>query len=545
MLFALFASLLSSSRAVGRFEDPHDNPTAWGLCGRTSSVLDITPVNLIHLLARHGHRHRQPADGLSRREFLNRTLVVGAGLLAGCATKPTIAGARTQVVVIGAGLAGLAAADQLRRAGLEVAVLEARTRVGGRVLTFHDFVPGKTVEAGGELIGANHPVWLALARRFRLRLRELTREDEGIPRVLLDGRLLRGQEVHELWNEVEPITQALNELARPVDAAAPWRSPAADQLDRQNLAAWLNAGPGTDRAKHLFQTTWAADAGVGLQHQSLLGTLATIKGGGLERYWTESEVYRCAGGNQSLANRLAAALGGDRIRLGRRVRAIRQTEHAVVITTDDGVSIQADFCVLATPASVWHEVEFVPALPAAVAPQYGVNLKYMTRVSDRYWERDGLSQYAVADGPVNQTWEATDRQSGAMGREAVLTAFSGASPAERMRALPAEVRDGAYAEALEPLFPGFTRERRGSRFMDWTRDPLTQAAYACPAPGEVARLGPIWEQGLGRLLFAGEHTCYRFVGYMEGALQSGLAAADRVRTLAAANRTESSRPGGD
>jgi monoamine oxidase len=126
---------------------------------------------------------RGSADGFSRRDFLFTTTIAAAGLLSGCVAPGS--GRRSvgrRVVIIGAGFAGLAAAYELRAAGYDVVVVEARNRVGGRVLTFRDFVRGKAVEGGGELVGKNHPTWVAYAKHFKLRLAPVgddTGLDEG------------------------------------------------------------------------------------------------------------------------------------------------------------------------------------------------------------------------------------------------------------------------------------------------------------------------------------------------------------------------------
>src|SRR3954470_24111260 len=106
-------------------------------------------------------------DGLTRREMLQATLAASAGLLlSSYASAQGRPGKR--IVIVGAGFAGLAAACELKSAGYDVLALEARNRVGGRVVTFRNFVPGKHVEGGGELIGSNHPMWVAYKERFKL-----------------------------------------------------------------------------------------------------------------------------------------------------------------------------------------------------------------------------------------------------------------------------------------------------------------------------------------------------------------------------------------
>ncbi len=280
-----------------------------------------------------------------------------------------------------------------------------------------------------------------------------------------------------------------------------------------------------------------ADNGVEPARQSYLGNLAQVKGGGLDSYWTESEVFRCRAGNQALAERLARRLGEERVHLRAPVRAVELLGETAVVRCADDRAFAADQVVLAIPPPTWGRIRFDPPLSPVLSPQMGSNVKQITAVRDRYWERLGLSPDSLSDGDVSMTWDATDNQPGSAG--AALTAFSGGPPAERLRALPPLAREGVYAAALEGIYPGLLAARTGSRFMDWPSDPWTLCGYAFPAPREVTTVGPLLRAGAGRLHFAGEHTCYAFIGYMEGALQSGIAAARRIaaaQRIAAAGR---------
>src|SRR6185369_1206523 len=131
-------------------------------------------------------------DPIDRREMLRRSLAAAAGVLLsdrlGLARR-----AGPRVVVIGGGFAGMAAAYELSRAGADVTVLEARNRIGGRVLSFHDLVPGGAMEGGAELIGTNHPIWMDYRRRFGLAFVDITEEDAEAP-IVLSGRRLTADE---------------------------------------------------------------------------------------------------------------------------------------------------------------------------------------------------------------------------------------------------------------------------------------------------------------------------------------------------------------
>src|SRR5262245_1529621 len=144
-----------------------------------------------------------------------------------------------RVCVIGAGLSGLACTYELRAAGYDVQVVEARSRLGGRVYSLPNFVKGHTVEAGGEFIGRNHPCWLAYAARFGLQLREVSRHEGRTEPILLGGKHLTDEEAKQLYAEMEIIQKQMTAEAKGVNADEPWNTPQAGALGRLSPAQWL------------------------------------------------------------------------------------------------------------------------------------------------------------------------------------------------------------------------------------------------------------------------------------------------------------------
>ncbi|MEO5720697.1 MAG: NAD(P)/FAD-dependent oxidoreductase, partial [Chthoniobacterales bacterium] len=231
--------------------------------------------------------------------------------------------------------------------------------------------------------------------------------------------------------------------------------------------------------------------------------------------------------NAQLARKLAATIDAGRLRLGTPVREVRLTDDKVTVRDAADRLLEADDVVLAIPPSTWHNIRFSPALPRVLRPQMGINVKYLARVKSRFWAKIGLSPDAITDGMVCMTWDGTDNQgSGADG--AVLNSFSGGPPAERARQRWAREKDAAYVDALTKIYPMFRENFLRGRFMDWPGELWTGGGYSFPAPKQVTTVGPILHAGIGRLHFAGEHACYKFVGYMEGALNSGVAVAKRI-----------------
>jgi len=475
------------------------------------------------LYARLHSRFGEPID---RRDMIRRSLAAAAGVL--ISARGGFAGQSAsgkRVVVIGGGFAGLSAAYELSHAGADVTVLEGRNRIGGRVISFTDLAPGAAMEGGAELIGTNHAIWLDYAKRFKLSFVDITEEDAEAP-IVLNGRRLKADESEQLWKEMEEVLNKMNaDAARVTDAFEPWRSPDAAAWDKRAQSEWIAAQSCSDLCKTGLDAQLVADNGVATSWQSYLGNLAQIKGGGLEKYWTETEVYRCRGGNQQMAARIVAELGPSRLHLRQPVTAITVSDRGVTVTTA-AAKYEADYAVLAVPPLTWNRIAFTPRLHVTDTPQMGSNVKFLMKTRDLYWRASHLGPDSLGDGPIHLTWHTTQHQKVA---GAGVVAFSGGPSADQCRSWSPTERTPNYLAALSKMYPGIRASFERARFMDWPSDAWVKGSYSFPAPGEVTTMGPQLQQPLaGRVFLAGEHTCYAFVGYMEGALQSGARAARRI-----------------
>jgi monoamine oxidase len=478
------------------------------------------------LYARLHARYGEPID---RREMIRRSLAAAAGLLV---TTATPFGAQRssapRVVVIGAGFAGLAAAYELSRDGADVTVVEARNRVGGRVLSFQDLVPGGTMEGGAELIGTNHPIWMEYKERLGLKFIDISEEDGEAP-IVLNGRRLTRAQAAQLWEDMTAALNRLNADATKIpDPFTAWTAPDAAAWDKRSLADWIASLDAPDLTKAGVEAQMVADNGVATAWQSYLGNLTMVRGGGVEKFWTETEVYRCAGGSQQLALKLASAIGSTKVHLRQPASSISVGDRGVVVTAGANKH-ECDYVVLAVPPLTWNRIAFTPRLHVTAIPQMGSNVKFLMKTKDRFWRVGGLAPDLMTDGAVHLTWHTTQNQKVA---GAGVVAFSGGASADTCRAWPPGERSERYLAAMSPVFPGLRASFERARFMDWPSDPWVKGSYSFPAPGEVTTLGPQLQQPLaGRVFLAGEHTCYAFVGYMEGALQSGVRAAKRISGL--------------
>jgi monoamine oxidase len=480
--------------------------------------------NLFQILDR---RFGKSADGMTRREMLRASMAAGAGLLfSNSVARAATRAADRRVVVIGAGFAGVAAAYELQTAGYDVMVVEARNRIGGRVHTLDRFIKDKTVEAGGEMVGANHPAWAAYARQFGVKFIEITWDKDAESPILMGGERLNPGAARRLWQEMKEGLATINADAAKVDAYEPWKSAGAKDLDRRTTSQWIEGLAVSDLCRQAITIQLTSINGMIPAWQSYLGNLAMIKGGGVENYWTQTDAYHCFEGNQQLAEEMADELGPGKFVLGMFVTAIKIDNSIATVTLADGRTLAADDVVLTAPATTWNRIAFDPPLPPELVPQMGTNTKFHLAVKGRFWQAEKLSPRSLTDGPISVTWEDTNNQPGEKG--ACLTAYAGGPMADQAIAWSNEDRQEKYLEILEQLYPGISQQLVTTKFINWHNDPLARGSYSFPAPGQVTTIGPVLQSGLGRLHFAGEHCCPAFVGYMEGALQSGIAVARRL-----------------
>ena len=446
---------------------------------------------------------------------------------------------RPRVAIVGAGFAGLMAGYTLMRR-FDVTIFEARDRVGGRV--WSKAKSSGIVEAGGELIGYNHPLWLCLARDFELGLSLITSDPNfdalhlEMP-VYLDGTRVPGNKLEKLYDDIDTTLQKMTNQAKHVRPDRPWKAHRAKYWDDMSLSEWIanqNCRPLVDAA---IRQQFSNDGGVPCEEQSYLANLATVAGGALPddpgAFFSQSETLRCSSGNQALADRLAQEIRSQDgvIHQLAPVNAIRIEPDKVVIEADGRSPETADYVVLAIPPSLWPgerfaRLEITPSLPRDYYVSMGKAVKYLSPMKERFWIGKGLAPTATSSA-FGVTWEGTDNQIAAVGRDVELSLFAGAQAAgralEEWTAGGSRAVDAFYSKRIGSIYKGYGAHlSQQPEFVAWPEDPWTGAGYSCLAPGEVCRAGPLYEKGFQRrMFFAGEHTCFAYMGYMEGALQSG------------------------
>jgi monoamine oxidase len=479
------------------------------------------------LLGRIARRVGAVPTESSRREFLKGTLASAGLLMAGPMAHAQ--GPRPRVVIIGAGFAGLSCGLQLRNAGAHVTLLEARNRVGGRVLSLHDFIAGRVVEGGGELIGSNHPMWMAYGQQFGLKFSDVTELEEDQAPILLDGKRYSGAELVALWEGLQAALENMVGDARTVNLQEPWKTPDAQRLDGTSLASKFASWKLDETARKAALTLLSNDHASWPDRESYLGAISTVAGGGYERYWTDSETHRCIGGNQQLAFKLAEAIGSENIQLDAPVSRIRLTDAGVAVLRADGGLVEGDLVVLTAPPSTWTHFEIEPVLPAGYRPFTGPAVKFLSRVSRPFWRGDGLQALSLTDTPVGETWESTDGQDVPDNHPSGITVFSGGRAAQACLDMAPADRAAKLGGFLNTIFPGYSSNVDKTMFMGWPEEKWTLCGYSTATVGQVTTIYPNLAAGFrDRLFFAGEHTSLLFTGYMEGGLNSGARLAQKL-----------------
>jgi monoamine oxidase len=386
----------------------------------------------------------------------------------------------------------LCAAYELSRFGYYVTVFETRDRLGGRVESSDKFILGKTVERGAELIGSNHALWLAYKEEFGLTFSDV--KDYGNSPIRLNGHTLTAEESHDLLEEIDKVFDALTDKAATIlDPFQPWLNPNAEVLDSMGFADWVaHEFPKCSKlCRHAVIEQLETDNSVSADRQSLLAVLAMIKGGGLASYWEDTEVYRCEGGNDTLAKKFETELLKKDCVVQRNspVQSIHLTGGKVYMEVNGQQPSPADDLILAVPPSVWSLIKFKnPDLQRKLRnwPQMGKNVKFLMSFNRRFWEDTGTSPTLTQDGPTDLTWETTEKSKRG---DFAMVAFSGGDDAATCSEWADSEAKENYKKALEKVYVRIGPEMREHDFANWPKDPWTRASYSFPAPGEVVHGG--------------------------------------------------------
>lgn len=442
---------------------------------------------------------------------------------------PRRSGTVSSAVVVGAGFAGLTAATELAAAGIEVTVLEARDRVGGRARGLQVSAEG-WVDAGAAYLGDRHTELHSLMAELDLKatptvMRGASRFALGTGESTRDGRFppLNAVALGDLF-------ERLDELSATVRPDAPWLTPGAGELDALTAGAWADRHLTHPDARLFFPLFLGEMMAADPARVSILHVAVYLRSGGGLRYLNAFEggaqQDRIDGGAHQVCERLAARLGAG-VRLGEPVHAVHQDDTGVTVHSTRG-EYRADVVVMALPPLLADAVDHRPAPPAPRASDRtarGCAVKVHLVYPAPVWRDHGLSGWSVSsEGPLLSTVDDSPAETGV----GVLTGFVTGAEAHRFAALdPREQRSAACGQAarLFPMLP----EPVGFHVTDWLNETYSQGCYAALfGPGDWVRHGPGLVAPHLRVHWAGTETSTEFFGLMEGAIRSGRRVAAEV-----------------
>jgi monoamine oxidase len=449
-------------------------------------------------------------------------------------------GKRDRVLIIGAGLAGLVAAYELRKSGHGVIVLEAQQRPGGRVYTVREpFSDGLYAEVGAARIPDNHDLTLRYVREFDLPLTPFHPAGSrmysiGGKRIRADARgewiageapldLKPGEKKLGQWALLEKyIGGALAELGDPykIDYA----SAVARKFDSLTTAQYLRGQGASEAANDLMSWPWSTARD---DRYSFLWALREIAYESQEK--TRSKIV---GGNDRLPGAFAATMKGA-IHYGAPVIRIEQDDKHVRAIVARGAMLetfQADRLLCTVPFPALRDVTFesLSLRKRRVIRElaYDTIVRATIQSRTRYWENAGFNGFGHSDTP-QQIWHFSHDQPGPRG---LLVSFLCGGTGERVGNLEPAIRERYLLDEMERAHPGLKENYEGMFVHVWHKHRWAKGALALPSPGQLTGICRDAELPEGRIHFAGEHLS-NFSGWMQGAFESGLRAVAEIEAL--------------
>jgi putrescine oxidase len=455
------------------------------------------------------------------------------------------------VVIVGAGPAGLTAARELKKAGLSVAVLEARDRVGGR--TWTDTIDGAMLEIGGQWVSPDQTELLALLDELGLKTYSRYREGESVyigadgKRTLYTGDSFPVSETTAA--EMDKLTALLDSLAAEIGPMEPWAHPKARELDTISFHHWLRANSSDEEACNNIGLFIAGGMLTKPAHafSALQAVLMAASAGSFSHLTDEDFILdkRVIGGMQQVSLLIAKELGDDVV-LDSPVRTINWRASSAgdnagghtVTAVSERATVNARFVIMAVPPNLYSRVSFNPPLPRRQHQMHqhqslGLVIKVHAVYSSPFWREDGLSGTCFGAGALVQEVYDNTNHGDARG---TLVGFVSDEKADAMFELSAEDRRRAILESMAGFLGDKALEPEVYYESDWGSEEWTRGAYAASYDlGGLHRYGKDQHAPVGPIYWSCSDLAAEGYQHVDGAVRMGRHTAARIVT--AADRT--------
>ncbi|XP_041352694.1 amine oxidase [flavin-containing] B-like [Gigantopelta aegis] len=444
----------------------------------------------------------------------------------------------TKVVVIGGGISGLSAARVLQDADVDVVVLEAQDRVGGRTHTIQDPSHG-VVDVGGAYIGPGQNRVFRLAKNLGLEFYNVNEKEKTVLSLQGSWSTFLGA-VPPLKNpiallDLNHVMRTLDSMALQVPVDSPWKAKQALQWDSMSVKEFVHSIAWTSATVELIRLTVQAVLTSEMHEVSLLFFLWYIHSGqGITRLTTitnGAQEKKMFGGAQQMSEGMARLLG-DTVHLNSAVVNVTETETGVIVTDCNNTKYQCEFVISAVPQALLNRISFKPPLPGSKLQliqriPMGSIIKTNMYYETAFWKDLGFCGSAISDsGPVGYCVDDTKPD----GSHPSLMAFILADKSRDMASLTPEQRKQALCQHFAKVFKSDEfLQPIGYIEKNWMKEEFSGGCYVSTfPPGVLTKYGRELRKPVGRTHFAGTETASEWMGYMEGAIQAGERAAREV-----------------